>query len=788
MRAAEAARRAGDALRAEEIARGVVDRNGTWTPALAILAELARERGDFATLAQTLVALAASPTETSEQRSDWLIEAAQAAARSGDPERALEHAQKAATLTPHRAAAQLFARGLEYRLRRAGTPEQARETLAELDLVTEPLGPDDDALAIFLRAEALDVAHGGEAGLRYLERCTVEGGAGATHALVHVAIAERLAEQWKFADALPHYEEALGGNLLGLRALGPVAMAASEAAVRAERIDDAIAILERASADPAVREDALKRIAHVAASAGDLPRARHALEELLASDPADRVSVLASLGRLLFAYGGEGETATATFREAIAAAPEDSVLRAQLEAELGALAMRGDEPLEQEPSAPNVVIDEPTPLGQLASAVAEAPAGPERTATRAHLARAHLARGEIALGESLLLECLAEGDVGAGDELATLLEHDPARASDLLRVRRLQVEHAPGDVSLLAGLREAALQDRNTAQARAIEHVLRAFDAGAGPLPPPPLSAQAEQPGMLQLLARPALDAVGEALALVWEGASSLLARDAQSYALTGVERISPGQHSPIARLYELASRLLGAPNVPLYARRHSPASNPPPRGEGAGPVSAPTSLTGGVALMPTLSAMVLGDVREDSPALRYALGQAFAAALPQSALLVGLPEVEARVLWNAMLAAFGPPELGKLGDPAATRLVQAFWNTIPPRSQRRLQELLARAPTDFDAALESSRQSGRRIALFLCGDIGWVLRAVAHELGLPPTLLMVDRFGELVASSPAIADLVRLAVSAEYADARFRPMPEGGPRATLSSGRFRIL
>ena len=185
---------------------------------------------------------------------------------------------------------------------------------------------------------------------------------------------------------------------------------------------------------------------------------------------------------------------------------------------------------------------------------------------------------------------------------------------------------------------------------------------------------------------------------------------------------------------------------------------------------------------------MVLGDVREDSPALRYALGQAFAAAMPQSALLVGLPEPEARVLWNAMLAAFGPPEFGKLSDPAATRLVQAFWNTIPPRSQRRLQEVLAKAPTDFDGALERSRQSGRRVALFLCGDVGFVLRMVAAELSLPQALLTVDNFGELVGASPIIGDLVRLAVSAEYADARFRPMPEGGPRATLSSGRFKIL
>ncbi len=784
VRAANAARRGGNRERADEIARALVARSPGYAPALLLLGELAREKDDFATVAQTLVALAASSTETAEQRSDWLIEAAQAAARAGNVQFALDHAQRAATLAPHRAAAQLFARGLEYRLRRAGTPDQARETLVQLDLVSDALSPEDGALGIFLRAEALDVSQGGDAGLRYLERCASEGQPAASHALVHVAIAERLVEHRQFADAIPHFSAALSGNMLGLRPPATVAIAAADAAVRAERLDDAMAILEQAASDPTAREEVLKRLAHVAASAGNLARARGALEEILRGETKDRATVLASLGRLLFALGGEPEHATATFRQAIAAAPEDTMLRAQLEAELGALTMRG-EPLEHEPSEPHLLLQEPTPLGQLASTVAEAPPGPERTRTRAHLARAHLAQGDVAVGESLLLECLAEGDVEAGDQLATLLERDESRVSDLMRVRRLQVEHAPGDLKLLAALRNAALQDRNPTHARAIDHVLRAFDAGAGVLPPPPLSAQVEHPGMLQLLARPALDSVGEALALVWEGASSILSRDAQSYALTGVERISPGPHSALARLYELASRLFGVPNVPLYARKHSAASMPPP---GRGPLSAPTRLTGGVALMPTPSAMVLGDVREDTPALRYALGQAFAAALPQSALLIGLPDAEVRVLWHAMLAAFGAPELGKLSDPSAMRLVQAFWNTIPPRSQRRLQELLAKAPTDFDAAFQRSRQSGRRVALFLCGDIGYVLRVVATELALPEALLTLDHFHELVNASPIIADLVRLAVSAEYADARFRPMPEGGPRATLSSGRFKIL
>ncbi|HSQ66280.1 MAG TPA: hypothetical protein VLM85_23820, partial [Polyangiaceae bacterium] len=591
---------------------------------------------------------------------------------------------------------------------------------------------------------------------------------------------------WKFADALHHFKKALAGNLLGLRSPAAVAVQAADAAARAEQPTEAIELLELASNDDAFREEALKRIAHVAATAGDLPRARAALESALAAPVRERATLLASLGRLLFAFDGERDKAIETFHTAIDAAPADSVLRAQLEAEIGTLALRAvDGVPAADPSSPRVnPLENPASLGQMATAVAEAPPGADRTQTRAALARAHIANNDLALGESLLLECLAEGDLDSGDLLASLLERDPGRTSDLLRVRHIQVEHAPGNVALLTAMRNAALADHDAAQARAVEHVIRCFDAGAGPLPPPPLSAQVEHPGMLQLLARPVLDSVGEALALVWEGASSVLVRDPQNYALTGVERVAPGPQAPLGRLYEISARLLGA-NVPLYARRHQLQSTPPSAGQG---IAEPVRLTGGVALLSTLSAMVLGDVREDSPPLRYALGHAFAATLPQSALLVGLPEAEGRVLWNAMFAAFGPPELGKLGDPAATRLVQTFWNTIPPRSQRRLQELLAKVPTDFDAALERARHAGRRVGLFLCGDVGFVLRVVAGELGLPSALLNVEHLEELCDASPVVADLVRLAVSPEYADARWRPISDAGPRATLSSGRYKIL
>ena len=62
---------------------------------------------------------------------------------------------------PDRPAAQLFARGLEYRQRGSGTPTEAKATIASLQALRGPLGSDDGALHAFLLAEALDTVQGG---------------------------------------------------------------------------------------------------------------------------------------------------------------------------------------------------------------------------------------------------------------------------------------------------------------------------------------------------------------------------------------------------------------------------------------------------------------------------------------------------------------------------------------------------------------------------------------------------------------------------------------------------
>jgi hypothetical protein len=322
----------------------------------------------------------------------------------------------------------------------------------------------------------------------------------------------------------------------------------------------------------------------------------------------------------------------------------------------------------------------------------------------------------------------------------------------------------PGDLARLEALRAAAIADHNVTYARAIEHVARAFDPGAGPLPPPPLGGQSEQPGMLPFLTRPSHEPAGDALAAVWEGAGSLFTKSPMAYAITGVERVMPGTTSPLARAYELAVRLLDVRRIPLFYKRAA---------------GTPSST---VMLVNPPSALVTGDAQEDSVDIRFALGQAIAWALPQHAILFGMTEDDARRVWSAVLGAFGPTELGRGVDPAAAKLAEGFWQTIPSRAQRRLQELLATAHAhDFDPLLAAARQSGRRVALFLTGDFGFTARALLRERGVDPAEAALEGgLLRLCNEHTPLADLLRLAVSPEYADARWRAVSAQSSRISV--------
>lgn len=424
----------------------------------------------------------------------------------------------------------------------------------------------------------------------------------------------------------------------------------------------------------------------------------------------------------------------------------------------------------------------------LAHRVAEAPAGPARARAQRALAEAHLARGEGPAAERLLGEALIAGDVESGDVLAERVRGE-GRTNDVLRIRRLQVEACPGNARLLVSLRDAALEDRSPTHAAAVSHVIHGFDPSTSETyAPPALASQTIQPGLIGMLLRPSFDPIGEALGLLWEGAAPVIGRDPASYAITGLERVVPGAHSAVARIYELAVVLLGTPNVPLYARR--PAAEPSEGSLRLGAVSTsvrmPVPPSPAVALLKVASALVSGDVRDETPQLQLAVGRALAMALAPCALLFGLKDPEARVLWNAMFAAFGPPQRSKLDDPSTLRLVETFWSSVSQRTQRRIAEILGTRNDRFEDAYARAQRSVWRVGLFVCGDFATTARALLLETR-GGSLDTLEDLEARCKENPLLADLVRLAVSPDHATARFQRLPEGGGRGTFGSGRYRL-
>jgi hypothetical protein len=318
---------------------------------------------------------------------------------------------------------------------------------------------------------------------------------------------------------------------------------------------------------------------------------------------------------------------------------------------------------------------------------------------------------------------------------------------------------------------------------RAIEHVIRAFDKVTGPLVPPPLSAQNAQPGILTLLTRHSREPAGECFGIVWDGAPAVFAKSPAAAGMAGLERVVPGPTSALSRLYEVALRLLDTPRFALF---HKPMTSLPLARKGTSELSfddeSPLGLA--VALLTTPAAILSGDAREDSNSLRWVLGQALSVVLPENALVLGLPLREARALWNVILGAFGPPGLVTV-DKRDAQIADMLWQTLTQRTQRRLKELLQSTDaTPFELVLERAKQSGRRVGMFLTGDFSHAARTIVAEYPQVDAAELDKPGGleRLCAQLPSLADLLRLAVRPEYADARWHLPTPASQR--LAAGR----
>lgn len=726
--------------------------------AQALRLETARRSGDPRALSEALEELAVSSMAAPEARAAMLVEAARSMLLAGDMSRALGQAQRAARIARSSAEPQLLARSLEYRMRGAGTREEALATVAELRALPEPAAPSERQLKAFLLAEALDASHPDGEGMKELSLLHAEVG---PLPLIALGIAERLGRAGAFDRSLAMYDLALAGDLAELRSVGQVAMDAASAAERAGLYDQALQYLEAAVDSPDTHEHATRARDELLArrmeaptsptasepppSFGDVFRPSEPAPSL--REPAGPVEPAPSIEEAL----RRAEDPGPSIATALQAAPE----RAEAEPVIELRSRRPEQ-------LPEPVIDLVRPSERLrpTSLAAMAPKKPASRVPKVAPARS----------EDELLGGLARGSIEAGIELMELLEPSPERAQDLVSIGRRVALLSPGDRSILERLRAAAIADRNLVYARALEHVLAAFEPGAPPVPPPPLADQMESSERIQaVLFRDVVVPAAEALGIVWNGASHLFRREPASYGLTGIERVSPTGKTPVADLFATATRLLGMTRTGLFHRREVDA------------------VTLDVTLLSPPALVLTGDVREPSPALAYHLGAELAGTLPEYVLVRGVPQRELVDVLRALVLAFGPPERHSPGIEELASLAEKLWESIPARSQRRLRELCDNPLVmSHEEALAAAGRAGRRAGLFVCGDLTTSVREICAELGISARALETPGgLSALCSSSPEVADVVRLATGTEYASARWQP---ARPTAGHPSGSWSLV
>ncbi len=162
------------------------------------------------------------------------------------------------------------------------------------------------------------------------------------------------------------------------------------------------------------------------------------------------------------------------------------------------------------------------------------------------------------------------------------------------------------------------------------------------------------------------------------------------------------------------------------------------------------------------------------------------AAAIPQNVLRLGLPRSEGRMVLDALLTAFGPPEQGRRPSGPPARMAESFWQFLPPRTQRRMQRLLGGGFPDYDELVAAAHQSARRVGMFLAGDFGLAARVTLAECDREAPLASASDLQSACREFPQLADLLRLAVSPEYASARWYDGDAGAARNP--SGRFSLF
>jgi hypothetical protein len=321
----------------------------------------------------------------------------------------------------------------------------------------------------------------------------------------------------------------------------------------------------------------------------------------------------------------------------------------------------------------------------------------------------------------------------------------------MLTVLRRWLRRWPASTQLMELVRDAAFIERDIPLSRAVEHVRGVLLGLSERIEPPEISAQPIVPEAVQLLlGRDLATPVGDAIATLWEGAEHLIQRDLLDYGVTGLDRVVPNAANVLWQVVsELAPRL-DRLKVPLFHRKHAEhavtqvaLSNPP--------------------------ALVLhGELPRSLRDLTGLLGASLWITQPEYSLLMGAPAAQVKTVLLALQLAFGPPQRHPMTNMSESlRLAEKLWECIPSSAQRHLRELCLDT-LDYTVAREHAEYAQRRAGLYATGDLHWALTELSRAEGQDVLLQCADP--DLADKFPRVADLLKLATSAEYAAVRWQP------------------
>ena len=649
---------------------------------------------------------------------------------------------------------------------------------------------------------------------------------GPDHPVLSLGLAECLTATGHASDALEHFEAALARPSAWhrLRSTAAVTLGAGLAAAAAADHGRAAALLAGAEAlEPSYAPRVHRALAEMALAAGDAAGAAAELRRFAETQSgADRARVLREAGEILARAGADDPAAVACLEEALGDLdPDTDEAQRALEA-IAEVAARTHEWGEMARLVERLLPTTTTPAARarlnLLGARGAAARG-DAAAELAHLEAARTAdpssgeaqrayegalaaRGEHekllreidarlmgadeATRAALLLrrgdllrdslgdpsgatmayeEAARSGLAEASGRLASLLAKDPDRVFDAVTAYRRLLESDPGDVEALRSLRALYLEIGATHECNGVGSLLRLFDPDVTIDAPPPLDEIRQSPdGIIAALTPPGLSAIAELLGLLWDGALHLFRHDLADFGIRAKDRISPLEQTALARTFAASIRLLGLQRTGLFVRPHS---------QGAIEI---------VATHPP-SLVVSPDIQADHAEERFRIGRAVESTRPGHILVTSTPPARLRDLLLAVTAAFGPTGVVRMGTltPDAKNLATELWKTIPPRTQRSIQELVAKLPDLRDPVPLTTATSlaTARAGLVVAGDAAAAVRVVARE---DPQLREVDvatpeGFRQAVHESEALRDLVAFAVSETYLGLRWRVAASARPR-----------